>query len=122
MNFDKHHVVVLGGTSGIGYATAAAARARGASVVVVSRSAERVAATADRLNVTGRVADLADPAAIATALAGLDGIDHLVYTAGEALSLMPIASFDLDRAHTFFEVRYFGALSAVRAALPHLRS
>lgn len=121
MNFDKQRVVVLGGTSGIGYATAAAATAQGASVVVVSRSPERVAATAHRLNATGRVADLADPAAVATAFADLDGFDHLVFTAGEALSLMTVADLDLDRAHGFFAVRYFGALAAVRAALPHLR-
>jgi NAD(P)-dependent dehydrogenase (short-subunit alcohol dehydrogenase family) len=118
MNFDKQQVVVLGGSSGIGYATAEAAKARGASVVVVSRSPQRAA---DRLGVQGRAADLSDPDAVASVLTGLDGIDHLVYTAGEALSLMPLADFDLGRAHDFFEVRYFGALSAVRAALPRLR-
>jgi NAD(P)-dependent dehydrogenase (short-subunit alcohol dehydrogenase family) len=118
MNFEKQQVVVLGGSSGIGYATAAAATARGASVVIVSRSAERAAA---RLGAQGRAADLTDPDAVATVLAGLGVIDHLVYTAGEALSLMPLAGFDLGRAHGFFELRYFGALSAVRAALPRLR-
>jgi NAD(P)-dependent dehydrogenase (short-subunit alcohol dehydrogenase family) len=118
MNFDKQQVVVLGGSSGIGYATAEAAKARGASVVVVSRSPRQAA---ERLGVAGRAADLSDPDAVAGVLADLGGIDHLVYTAGDALSLMPLADFDLGRAHGFFEVRYFGALSAVRAALPRLR-
>ncbi|GAA4263794.1 SDR family oxidoreductase [Dactylosporangium darangshiense] len=121
MNFDNQRVVVLGGTSGIGYATAEAASARGASVVVVSRSPERIAAAANRLGVPGHVADLADSTAVASVLADLGRIDHVVYTAGEPLSLMPLVDFDLDRAHSFFELRYFGALAAVRAALPYLR-
>ncbi|WP_433306154.1 SDR family oxidoreductase [Actinoplanes sp. CA-030573] len=117
--FDKQRVVVLGGSSGIGYATARAARDRGASVVVVSRSPRQAA---DRLGVTGIAADLADPDAVTRVLDGLGPVDHLVYTAGDALSLMPLAGFDLGRAHGFFELRYFGALAAVRAVLPHLRS
>jgi NAD(P)-dependent dehydrogenase (short-subunit alcohol dehydrogenase family) len=118
MNFSDQRVVVLGGSSGIGYATASAALARGAEVTLVSRSPQQAAG---RLGVPGHAADLTDPSAVASALAAADPFDHLVHTAGEPLSLMPLADFDLGRAHDFFEVRYFGALSAVRAALPRLR-
>lgn len=111
-------MVVLGGSSGIGYATASAALARGAEVTLVSRSPQQAAG---RLGVRGHAADLTDPSAVASALAAAGPVDHVVYTAGETLSLMPLADFDLARAHDFFEVRYFGALSAVRAALPRLR-
>jgi NAD(P)-dependent dehydrogenase (short-subunit alcohol dehydrogenase family) len=49
-------------------------------------------------------------------------LDHLVYTAGEALVLMPLADLDIDQARSFFQTRYFGALSVVRAAAPHIRA
>ncbi|MFC3741641.1 SDR family oxidoreductase [Paractinoplanes deccanensis] len=119
MNIAKQRVAVLGGTSGIGYATAAAAAEQGAEVVVVSRDPERVRQAASRLGATGLAADLSDPPA--TLFDEIGPFDHLVYTAGEALTLMPVASIDPARAREFFGVRYFGALAAVRAALPHLR-
>ncbi|WP_433650967.1 SDR family oxidoreductase [Micromonospora zamorensis] len=47
--------------------------------------------------------------------------DHLVYTAGEPLALMSVDALDLAAARTAFDLRYFGSLSAVNAALPYLR-
>lgn len=35
--------------------------------------------------------------------------------------MMPVDTLDLDAARDFFGLRYFGALGAVRAALPYLR-
>jgi NAD(P)-dependent dehydrogenase (short-subunit alcohol dehydrogenase family) len=119
MNIAKQRVVVLGGTSGIGYATAEAAVDRGAEVVVVSRNDQRVRDAAARLGATGMTADLSDPPP--ALFDEIGDFDHLVYTAGEPLSLMPVASLDLGRARDFFGLRYFGALAAVRAAVPHLR-
>nr|WP_296071137.1 SDR family oxidoreductase [uncultured Actinoplanes sp.] len=119
MNIENQRVVVLGGTSGIGYAVAEAAVAAGADVVVVSSSAKRVRDAAERLAATGVVADLTDPPT--SLFDDIGPFDHLVYTAGEALSLMPVAELDLARARDFFGLRYFGALAAVRGALPVLR-
>ncbi len=116
----KQRVVVLGGTSGIGYATAEAAVERGAEVVVVSRDEQRVRDAAGRLGATGLAADLGAPPA--GLFDEIGPFDHLVYTAGEQLSLTPVATMDVERARAFFELRYFGALAAVRAALPQLRA
>jgi NAD(P)-dependent dehydrogenase (short-subunit alcohol dehydrogenase family) len=44
MNFEGKRIVVAGGTSGIGFAVAAAVAKEGAQVIVASRNAERVAA------------------------------------------------------------------------------
>ncbi|MEV4350445.1 SDR family oxidoreductase [Actinoplanes sp. NPDC049596] len=112
MNIAKQRVVILGGTSGIGYATAEAATERGAEVVIVSRHPSDAAA---RLGVTGLAADLAHPPA--GLFDEIGPFDHLVYTAGEQLALAPIASVD---ARAFFGLRYFGAIAAIQGALPHL--
>ena len=37
-------------------------------------------------------------------------IDHLVFTAGEALAVMSLATLDPDRARESFNLCYFGAL------------
>ncbi|SDY05494.1 NAD(P)-dependent dehydrogenase, short-chain alcohol dehydrogenase family [Amycolatopsis xylanica] len=110
-------MIVLGGTSGIGLATAIAAAGRGAEVTVVSSRQSSVdKALAALPGATGRVTDLGDPASVRALFEDLGEIDHLVYTAGEPLELMPMASLDLDAARDFFSIRYFGVLSAVRSA------
>ena len=116
-------VVVLGGTSGIGLATAALAAAVGAEVTVVSSQQASVdrALTALPLGTAGHTVDLTDAAAVQTFFGDLGHIDHLVYTAGESLLMSPLDALDLGAARRFFELRYFGALTAAQAAAPHLR-
>ena len=115
-------VVVLGGTRGIGLAVASQALEEGAEVVVVSSRAASVDAAVARLRgATGEVADLRDERGIEELFAKIGAFDHLAYTAGENLLVGPIADLDLAAARTFFDVRYWGALAAVRAAHRHLR-
>lgn len=112
-------MVILGGTSGIGYATAALAASRGASVVVVSSTPARVSGAASALGVTGVVADLRSvPDSL---FAEIGPFDHLVYTAADRLTLTPLEDLTPEKAQAFFGLRYFGALAAVRAARPFLR-
>lgn len=113
-------IVILGGTAGIGLAVAEAAAAAGARVVVVSSSPARVEAAARRVGGTGHAVDLRDATAVRRLFDGLGALDHLVYTAGEELLLSPLATLDFARARAFFELRYWGALAAVQAAVPHL--
>ena len=123
MDLHEQRVVVLGGTSGIGFATAKAAADRGAEVTVVSsRPASVSRALADLPPGTrGKAADLTDTAQVSRLFEDLGSIDHLVFTAGEPLALMSLDTLDLDKAREFFTLRYFAALWAVRSSIPHLR-
>jgi NAD(P)-dependent dehydrogenase (short-subunit alcohol dehydrogenase family) len=116
-------VVVLGGTSGIGLAIAAAAAEAGAGTTVVSsRKASVQRALAELPSGTaGQTVDLTDTVAVRALFDDLGDIDLLVFTAGEALVISTLGTFDLGEARRFFELRYFGALSAAQAAAPHLR-
>lgn len=123
MLLQDQRVVIIGGTSGIGLATARASIAAGATVIVASSRQSSVdAALADLgASASGQPVDVQDTEAVGRFFDALGDIDHLVYTAGESLSLMPISELDLDRARGFFQTRYFGALNSVHGAVPHLR-
>jgi NAD(P)-dependent dehydrogenase (short-subunit alcohol dehydrogenase family) len=123
MNLDGARVLVLGGTSGIGLATAASAAQLGAKVVVASGRAESVERALATLpaGTSGEVADLTDPDAARTLVARVGAIDHLVFTAGDALTLSPVADMEIDAARSAFDLRFFGALAAVGAAAAQLR-
>jgi NAD(P)-dependent dehydrogenase (short-subunit alcohol dehydrogenase family) len=123
MDLHGQRVVVLGGTSGVGLAVAAGAGSAGAEVVVVSsrRSSVDKALTALPDGAAGRVADLGDPATVRGVLDEIGELDHLVYTAGEALALMPVMGLDVEQARRFFGLRFFSALTAVSAAAPLVR-
>ncbi len=70
----------------------------------------------------GRVLDLRDRTAIAEFFSGIGPFDHLVFTAGESLLVGPLAHADIDAARSFFEVRFWAALTAVKYAAPLLRT
>lgn len=124
MTLASKRVVIVGGTSGIGFATARAALDAGAEVVVASAKQSSVDRALGQLpsGTTGRALDVSDFTAVESFFADVGEMDHLVYTAGEALIVMPLAELDIDQARSFFQTRYFGALSVVRAAAPHIRA
>lgn len=123
MRFEDQRVVILGGTSGIGLATAQAAAAEGAAVVVASSSAGRVEAALQQLPDTaeGRTVDLLDEAAVGDLFVEVGRFDHLVYTAGEALQLGMLADTRVAAARAALDVRVWGAYAAVKHAAPQIR-
>lgn len=116
MNLKDKRVVVLGGTSGIGFAVATAAAREGATVVVASSRMQRVDEALSKLpgGSDGYVIDLTDSGAIQKFFAKLGPYDHLVYTAGEPLLLHSLAEVDLAEARSFFDTRFWGAYAAAK--------
>lgn len=123
MDLHGQRIVVLGGTSGIGLATAVAAAGKGAEVIVASRRQSTVDKALTRLpsGTGGHAVDLTDAAAIETLFETIGAFDHLVFTAGEPLELMNVTDLDAGKAKKFFDLRFFGALTAVHTAVPRLR-
>ncbi len=115
------HVLVIGGTSGIGAAVAAGALARGATVTVAGRDEARARAAADRLGTgaTGVAVDVADPAAVTALVEGLDALHDLVVTANEPGGGR-VADLDPAAVQRTIGVKLLGQLWAARAAAPRL--
>jgi NAD(P)-dependent dehydrogenase (short-subunit alcohol dehydrogenase family) len=121
LSLSGQRVVVIGGTSGIGYAVAEGALAEGATVFVGSSKAAKVEGAVERLGdgASGSEVDVNDEAAIATFLDKAGGFDHLVFTAGDwgsARFVGPLKTMDFETAPGALGVRFWGALKAARQA------
>jgi NAD(P)-dependent dehydrogenase (short-subunit alcohol dehydrogenase family) len=123
ITLQQSRVVVAGGTSGIGFAVAEAAANSGAEVIIASSKSDRVAAALERLpqNTRGESVDFTDEGQVRAFFARVGALDHLVYTAGESLLLQTLAELSVEDAQRAFEVRYWGALKAVKYAAPNIR-
>jgi NAD(P)-dependent dehydrogenase (short-subunit alcohol dehydrogenase family) len=124
MTLNGKRIVVLGGSSGIGLATAQAAARCGATVVIASSRRARVDQALATLpaGADGHALDLADADAVQALFARLGAFDHLVFTAGETLQLGNLADTDLAAARDFFGLRYWGAFLAAKYGIGGIRA
>ena len=112
------HVVIFGGSSGIGLATAKAAKAAGARVTLAGRTVAKLEAAAREIGGADiAVADIANRRDVEAALSAMKRIDHLVVTAG-GFAGGDLRGTDPDDLLRVIHVVIGGALYAIRAALP----
>src|SRR2546423_12556910 len=105
---DSQKIVILGGTSGIGLATARLAAAEGATVVVASSNPERVDSALANLpvNAEGYALDLRREEEIRDLFVCNGASAPEAYTAGESLPLGPIGTTNLETARRALEIRF----------------
>src|SRR5882724_8697768 len=106
-------VVVVGGSSGIGLATAELAKREGADVIVASRNVDRLDAVAARLNAIAIPADVTSDESIASLFRRCGPVDHVVVTAAQ-LRTGPFKTVSMEDVHATMESK-FGAPGALRA-------
>jgi NAD(P)-dependent dehydrogenase (short-subunit alcohol dehydrogenase family) len=123
-------VLVTGASSGIGEATALAAAARGATVLLVARRGEELSRVAALVRGAGGAAfihpcDLTDADAVdrlvAAVLADHGGVDYLVNNAGRSIRRSVTLSY--DRAHDVertMAVNFFAPVRLMLGFLPHM--
>ncbi|MDP9079309.1 MAG: SDR family oxidoreductase [Bacteroidota bacterium] len=122
MNLQGKKVIILGGSSGIGLATAKAAVNEGATVVIVSSSQEKINNALKYLPAgsEGYAVDLGKEENIKDLFSKTGNFDHMVYCAGENLTLNTIDATDIDQARSFFTLRFWGPFAAVKYGVPFL--
>jgi NAD(P)-dependent dehydrogenase (short-subunit alcohol dehydrogenase family) len=114
-------VLVIGGSSGIGLATARLARERGAGLWIAARDAERLERARRELGsgVEAIRADAADGLDMARLAQRIGSLDHVVCTAG-AVVHAPRAAGDLDALRALADLRLAAALHVARELAPRL--
>ncbi|PWU29736.1 3-ketoacyl-ACP reductase [Pseudomonas sp. RW407] len=121
-DFGGKRVLVTGAAQGIGRRIAEGFAEAGASLLLLDRQAGAVEALAGELRSQGREAralavDLADPPAIAAALAGLDGLDVLVHNAAH-FPLTDFAAITPELLQRTLAVNLGALFWLTQAALP----
>ena len=128
-NIEGKVVVITGGSSGLGEATAHHLSAHGATIVLGARRADRIRSLADELSRNGakalavttdvtqreQVQKLVD-AAVQT----YGRIDVMVNNAG-LMQQSPLERFKVDEWDNMIDVNIKGVLYGIGAALPHMR-
>jgi NAD(P)-dependent dehydrogenase (short-subunit alcohol dehydrogenase family) len=116
MTLEGKHVLILGGSSGIGLAVAEAALAAGAEIGIASSRQARIDHALAQLGQrgVGYVADLSDERAVQDLFSRTGPFDHLVFTAGDAVRQRPIGETALADARDFFGVRFWGAFATAK--------
>ncbi|MFD8570723.1 SDR family oxidoreductase [Streptomyces sp. NPDC059639] len=116
------HVVVMGGSSGIGEATAALFAASGAEVTITGRDRAKLDEAAARIG--GKTAthpmDATAQADIDAFFATTAPIDHLVVAVSGAAGSGAFAELDLDDLAHGFDAKFWPQLRILKAALGHL--
>lgn len=124
-------VLITGGSSGIGLATAHKVAAAGAVTIIVARDADKLAEAKSVIAAEGNLvhtysADVSDPTQcahlVAQVMANHGGVDILVNNAGRSIRRAVENSY--DRIHDFertMSVNYFGALRLTLSLLPAMQ-
>ncbi len=123
MTLAEQRVVVIGGSSGMGLATARAAALEGAAVTVASSSRTRVDAALAELpeGCEGAVLDVRDEAEVSALFERSGDVDHVVFTAGDAFTPRPLADLGMNDARAIFDVRFWGAVTVAKYAASRIR-
>ena len=116
-DFSDQQVLVIGGSSGIGYSTAAIAASLGATVTIASRTEDKVKRAAQAIGprVTGRIIDVTTDASVDSFFADGRVWDHVVVTGSET-TILPVRTSPMDVAQASFNSKCWGFYRVARAA------
>jgi NAD(P)-dependent dehydrogenase (short-subunit alcohol dehydrogenase family) len=120
MQLNNQSVVIIGGSSGIGFATAKLAYAQGARVTIMGRNPTKLDRAAQELgDVQKAIVDVTREADVQQLMAQVDHIDHLVVL-GASLSSGKVVDTNLEELGRPLQERIWGALYSVRYAVPRM--
>ena len=114
-------VVIIGGSSGIGLASAQRAKAAGAFVTIVGRDEDRLAAAREQLggDVGSFALDVADEGAVEALFGSLDTVDHVATLAGTHVAGR-IVDLETVTMRGPVDNRFWGTIHVCKYAAPKM--
>ena len=125
-------VLIFGGTSGMGFCVAEAAIEHGAHVCISDSKQAKLERAISRLQssypasaskVSGHVCDLSQPDTLESNLDAIlklatanSKIDHIIYTSGDALKIVPVAEATIETILKVGHIRFMGPLILAKLA------
>src|SRR4051812_36771956 len=111
----KRTALILGGTSGVGLATARQLHAPGTKVHVGGRNTRRLdeVATTDP-TLSGHRVDANDAKAVQALASQIGPIDYLITTVGGSDGSGPIADLDLTMLRRAFDAKFWGHITSIQ--------
>jgi NAD(P)-dependent dehydrogenase (short-subunit alcohol dehydrogenase family) len=118
----RPHIVIVGGTSGIGLATAKLFVARRARVTIVGRDKEKLSAALPFLGSfgAGEAFDASDRMALDVFFNRIAPIDHLILAASAGSGAGPFVKAEAGALRRGFEGKFWVHWHAAQSALPHI--
>ena len=129
MRLENKVAIITGATGGIGEATAKRFLQEGASLMLVGRSADKLAATVERLNggdsVAHSVADAADEQANAAAIAAcverFGGLDIMLANAGTEGTVLPLEAQSFDDFEALLRTNVLGVWLSMKLSVEPMK-
>jgi NAD(P)-dependent dehydrogenase (short-subunit alcohol dehydrogenase family) len=135
-------ILIIGGSSGIGFSVAEACIEHGALVAISSSNPERVQSAVSRLqssypssssHIHGLTVDLSSPSTLESELEkvltasaqklGSNGkLDHIIFTAGDALATIPLSGMTYENVVAAGQIRFFAPLLLAKYIPKYLES
>lgn len=123
MKLKNKKIILIGGSQGIGLATAKIAYQEGAEVIIASRNSEKLAKAKEEIGertLTYRL-DGSDEAAVKRFFENFDHIDHLVLTASGGTG-GALKDLDLRDVRALFDSKFWLQVQAVKYAAPKMQT
>ncbi len=116
-SLNQQHILIIGGSSGIGLATAELVARQGANVIVAARDLAKLNRAVEQIghNAQGLSVDITDPGSIAELFGQISRLDHVAVT-GPAPGFAPFAELDYATVKAEFNGKFWGQWLIAKAA------
>lgn len=126
LELSGRRIVIAGGTSGIGRATAKSCSEKGASTLILGRNPQKLSSAVNALQRTkGKLCDVRNSEDCQNAIEFADhemgGIDGLIFCAGVG-KIASIEDLSFDHYREMIEVNLIGAFNMIKAIVPFLKT